>query len=541
MSQVSIAADTSIVPSRTTSSDFSGAQIAVMFLAFVLLATIPIWTHPLPPLSDYINHLARMHVIATIKKDPALAAFYQLNWAILPNLVMDAIVPILGRFMNIYLAGQVFLAMTLALMASGALALNRALFGRWSVLPLAVLPLLYNYVFLVGLMNYLFGVGVALWALAGWIALRERPWPLRMALSAVAAPALFFCHLSAVGVYAVGLLAYELLRLWLQRNDPWPRRLIDFVATGIPFLPIIPLLLASPTMRLAHDINWEPQGKIDGLTYVIQVYSDIVAFALTAIVAVAVAWAARLRVLRVHPLCWVLIGVSGLIYLAMPRMMFATYMADLRLPIAFAFMLIACAHLDVRRQEVRRAFIVVLLVLLAVRVIEVDATWSQLSGGSSEFRASVKRVKPGSKVLVAYADRSEGDDVRDLGFVHAACLAMIERSALVTTAFTVAGKQVLSVRAPYNELVDTEDGTPPSVAQLMLAASKPTDATPTYWQEWTENFDYLYILFTDDEAVNPDPDHLKLVQEGGRFQLYRIIKPQQEASRTPGTPPATTR
>jgi len=31
-----------------------------------------IWTHPLPPLSDYVNHLARMHVIATLAKNRSL-------------------------------------------------------------------------------------------------------------------------------------------------------------------------------------------------------------------------------------------------------------------------------------------------------------------------------------------------------------------------------------------------------------------------------------------------------------------------------------
>ncbi len=30
-------------------------------------------------------------------------------------------------------------------------------------------PLLYNHVFLVGVMNYIFGIGLTLWALAGWI------------------------------------------------------------------------------------------------------------------------------------------------------------------------------------------------------------------------------------------------------------------------------------------------------------------------------------------------------------------------------------
>ena len=96
--------------------------------------------------------------------------------------------------------------------------------------------------------------------------------------------------------------------------------------------------------------------------------------------------------------------------------------------------------------------------------------------------------------------------------------------ALVTTLFTVAGKQVLHARPEYRDYVDAQDGTPPSTAQLVVAAEHPTPNTPAFWLNWTK-FDYLYVLFTEDEAPNPDPSRLKLVADGDRFQLYRIIKP----------------
>src|SRR5476651_1571809 len=85
----------------------SAPQIAVLFAALTLLISIPIWTHPLPPLSDYVNHLARMHVIATLSKNPQLAQYYEIDWQVIPNLTMDLIVPLLARVMNVYLAGQV--------------------------------------------------------------------------------------------------------------------------------------------------------------------------------------------------------------------------------------------------------------------------------------------------------------------------------------------------------------------------------------------------------------------------------------------------
>jgi hypothetical protein len=512
-------------PPRFRTAEFSPPQIAVLFAAMILLISIPIWTHPLPPLSDYVNHLARMHVMATLAKNPQLAGFYNVHWQVIPNLTMDMIVPLLARIMNIYLAGQAFIVLMFALIISGTLALNRALIGRWSALPLFAFPLLYNYIFLVGLMNYIFGIGVALWALASWVAVRERTWPIRLSVSTACVIILFFCHLSALGIYGVGLLSFEILRLWQQRLEPWPARIADFLMSGLPFLAAAPLLYASPTMQLVSGIYWDQRGKTDGLMFVISDYSDIAAFALVTVMVVSTVWALRHRILRFHPLVFVLLMVGAAVYLALPRVMFDTYMTDQRVPIGIAFMIFACGDLELRRRMVRRAFLVVLIILISARLIEIDLNWSQLSDSTSQFRSSVRRIVPGSKVFVAYADNAGGDDVRDLGLVHAACIATIERSALVTTLFTVAGKQVLHARSEYRDYVDAQDGTPPSISQLIVAAEHPKPDTPAFWLNWTK-FDYLYILFTEDDAPNPDPAHLKFVADGDRFQLYRILKPQ---------------
>jgi hypothetical protein len=509
---------------RRRVSDFSAPQLAILFLLFIVITSIPIITHPLPPIEDYVNHLARMHVMSVIGHNPYLSRFYEIDWQIVPNLMMDMIVPPMMRVMNVYAAGQIFTIMTFALIISGALALNRALFRRWSAVPLIACPLLYNYVFLIGVMNYLFGVGLALWGLAFWIALRERSVVLRLGVSVLFVLALFFCHLYALGVYGLGVLATQVWRLWDRRQEPLRTRLIEFFTAGLPFLPAVPLLLMSPTLGL-WQYEWEPRGKIDGLIWVIQIYSDIVAFAVVAAVAAAFVWAVRRRLFRFHPVGWPLVVIGALIYLAMPRTLFDVGMADQRLPIALAFMTIACMQVELHHRLVRRGFLALVLAILVLRVTEVDFAWAQLSPSTLEFRNSIKRIGPGSTILVAYADPSGGDDVADLGLVHAACLAMIERSALVTTAFTVPGKQIMHVRPAYRDQVDTEDGTPPTVEQLVAAASADDD-TEDYWRDWPNRFDYVYLLFTDDEERNPLPHLLKPVYDGGRFQLFRVIKPQ---------------
>jgi len=136
----------------------------------------------------------------------------------------------------------------------------------------------------------------------------------------------------------------------------------------------------------------------------------------------------------------------------------------------------------------------------------------------------VRLIDRGSKILVAYADPEAGDDTRDLVLVHAACSAIIERSALVTTAFTVKGKQILEVREPYRDRVDRLDGTPPSVAQLMQVVGEgpPQDGTGGYWNKWTTDYDYIYVLFSDSGYGNPDPTRLTTVYTGERFALFRV-------------------
>jgi hypothetical protein len=39
------------------------------------------------------------------------------------------------------------------------------------------------------------------------------------------------------------------------------------------------------------------------------------------------------------------------------------------------------------------------------------------------------------------------------------------------------------------------------------------------------------VLFTEGEAANPDPTRLKLIADGDRFQLYRILKPVAAAAK----------
>jgi hypothetical protein len=504
------------------------STLALLLLLATTALAIPVVTHALPPLTDYINNLARAHAVSAIGSDPDLQRFYQIEWRILPNLMIDLAVPVLNRFMTVYVAGQVFTIAAFFLILSGTLAVNRALFGRWSALPLLASVLVYNEVLLVGVMNYVFGVGLALWGFAAWIALRDRAWPWRFAVSTVFVFALFICHLYALGVYGLGLLAFESHRLWQRRRVPPAARLLEFVATGAPFLLALALLLRSPTWSLAAGTFWHFEGKLDGLLFVFTVYHHAVAYVIIALMAAGIVWAAVRGMLHVHPVGWFLLGFGAALYLAMPRAVFATHMADQRLPVAVAFLLIACLDLDLRRRRLRQAFAIAVVALLAIRLAEVQLAWNAVSPALADFRRTVLAMPRGARVLVVHGDRDAYNDesgtVSDFGLVHAASLATIERSALVSTNFTVVGKHILHVRPAYRNFVEANDNIPPAAGWLARAAGPPDESDRFFWSQWPRKFDYVYFLFARAGDGNPDPRYLELAGQGAGFRLYRVIR-----------------
>jgi MFS family permease len=508
----------------------SGRAMLVVLGVATAIALAPVLVFPIAPLADYPNHLARMQVITTIGSDPDLARYYDIHWQIIPNLIMDVVVPQLARVTNIYHAGQAFTVLCMLLVATGVFALNRALFGGWPAIGLVGLPLLYNRIFLIGLMNYWFGVGLALWAVAAWVALRERWWPWRFLASALFAVGLFFSHILAVGVYGLALLAFELWRLRQRRKAPLAPRLVDFVATGLPFLPVLALLLASPTLELSGKNEWSWSAKLDGLHYVVSAYSDFADLALAAAMVAVLAWAAVLGRLRLHPAGWILLGLGALAYLAMPNVTHTAYLVDQRLPIAIILIAIGFTNLQAPARLAEAGIVLALLFLLAVRITEVGINWTALSRQEAQVLASTKLIaERGARVLVAQSDDTSDLDALDYGLAHAGCLAIIERSALVADTFVFAGKQIMSIRPAFQKLAESTDTELPSIDELKdNDASEELGGDPPYWQQWQDKFDYLYVMYTADDFSNPAPDVLTVVYIGDRFRLYKIRRTAQQ-------------
>ena len=73
--------------------------------------------------------------------------------------------------------------------------------------------------------------------------------------------------------------------------------------------------MMSPTWGLRGGFSWEWSGKLDGLLYVVDVYSDAVACGLFGIVLGAAVVAMRHRAMSFHPFGYVLLALGAIAYM----------------------------------------------------------------------------------------------------------------------------------------------------------------------------------------------------------------------------------
>src|SRR5438309_10182654 len=98
------------------------------------------------------------------------------------------------------------------MVVTGAIAIERVVKRRFHIAGFVALIFLYCLPFTWGFVNFEFGLGVALWAVATYLMVVECAAPMRFVVNAVFVTALFAAHFFALGIYGATLGFYELWR-----------------------------------------------------------------------------------------------------------------------------------------------------------------------------------------------------------------------------------------------------------------------------------------------------------------------------------------
>jgi hypothetical protein len=486
-----------------TSRPFTVATMTTLVAGLLLVSVLLILAVDIPAMCDYANHLARMHLLVDATTGQA-NRFYVIQWGFLPNLALDLIVPEISRVTNPETSTKIFLIISQLLVVTGAVALERSVKGRHQFAGLAALLTLNATPFAWGLLNFQFGVGVALWAIVEWTALSERDWRLRLAVHAAFVVALFTSHLFALGIYGSTIGLVELSK---------KRRPSSFAIMAAP--PLV-LLAFVPLDPVVGTIDWWFGLKLVWPIVLMNPYCFVLSACLVATLVAALAllnYRGALALTRQG--VWVVAGF-GALYLIFPRRLFDSAFADVRLLTALMLILPAFLNFETQSKSLRTFAITILAGIVLVNLAFTTRFWLSYQRDYAEIKESFKLISPGSKILVA---RAGPLDPTASPLYNSPTLAVHYAQAFVPSLYTIAGAQPVRKAISGYEVEDSLDYLPPSISQL---ESDP----PSYARDWENRYDYLYVIGKAEMPLIP-------ILNGTRFTLYRINQAKRPDSGVP--------
>jgi hypothetical protein len=480
----------------------STAVFVGWFLALFAITQTPLYAVQHPDIMDFANHLARFHVSAAIGSSEALQRFYELRpLQFGTNLAMDLVVPVLSRWVRLELALKVFTSLSVLALTSGAVALGRALTGRLSYLLLGVLLFAQNEMLQFGLFNFLFSAGAGLWLLAGWIASARLHWLVRWALFSIGSAALYACHLSGLGVFAIGMGAYEgasLRRTWrtllLALSILAPIAVVHLTLTNSagsyvpqdgPGLAVVIAYKAVVLLRAAGlSVSGFTLGQMVGGT----------------ILMLAAFIGLRHRLVRLAPAGRWIVGLLALAVFLLPPRGFGSSMVDVRLvPVVLLCFWCALTSADRIDRTVVAGVVTLAVVLLTV---ETYWQWSRRDAGYESLRAALRQVPEGAEVATIVIEHGAISP-------HAAAYAVIDRSALLSSFYLWPFQPFpLSYREPY-------------ATKARLARTDAPGAKPLAYAAIAPHFGYVLVYGGDAAARARYAPGVPTVYEDADFRMIR--------------------
>ena len=234
----------------------NNANIVIVVLLFGF-SLIPVLSVDIPAMNDYPNHLARMHLLTT----PTVNSFYQINWKLYPYIAMDLIVPQLALLVSVETAARIFYIASQCLIFTGAIAAEYAMKRQHQLAGYTAVAMLYCAPFTLGLLNFEFGLGLALWGVACWLFLKDRTWIVRLVCHSIFVVILFLSHFFALGIYGLTVGLYE---LWRIHSQAWQiKRLAQIgIILATPAVIMLALMWFSGASIGGSGIEWSFTQKL---------------------------------------------------------------------------------------------------------------------------------------------------------------------------------------------------------------------------------------------------------------------------------------
>lgn len=500
--------------------------LPLYYAALAGIALLPLALVRVPVLGDYLNHLARIHVLLTAWRSADLQVHYDPAWHFAPYQGMDLAIAGLAQFMPLFVAGRVFAAICIVLPVVTAAVLRRVLQGQAGLAPALVFPVASGYLLAAGFLNFVFAACLGLLLFAAW--LRQRPGrlpPGRVVVFGMGVAGLYAAHALAFMCFAVVLGAWEAIGA-ARRGAPVGQRvfrLAQAAATGVPALALMYMthgatdaLVAAPTAY--GSLALHAVALI--LPYVFST-SPVALPLLAAVAGAALTSVFLLRAERRARLFLVLILAGAL---AVPHVAMGAVNADFRLPFVLAILGTAGLSAAWYRPLPRQAAATLLALFVTARSAEVSLALLATDRQAAALDPVLAALPRGAKLLVA--DVSVDGTGAGVLAGHLPLLAVVWRDALVPSLFAYGTP--LRLRAGSRALGSINAGSVPLEELLTDTGRPPDNAIPRfgwggqrYWLGWRQTYDALLVTHRRGAAYAP-PSGLVRVASAAEADLYLI-------------------
>jgi hypothetical protein len=508
-----------------------------VYSLLTIIALYPVFAVDIPPLVDYPNHLARIFVLANLEQSPALQQNYVPNWDFRPNMAMDIMLPPLARIFPIYDLGRAFVALTLLLNVGAVIVLRRVAVGRVGYWPILAMLVLYNHALFWGFLSYLFTIGLALFAFAGWLAFQQRSIVFRLAFFAAVTFVLFISHTFGLLVYGLLVAGHE---FWRAHRNGWSLSWIlrEWPVTGAQF--ILPAALFVRWAMLDDAVGgavtrygaW--RDKLNALFSPVNIGLPLVDTLTAVFLVCLLVWCLRSKHIGVAPALKVPVILLTVVTVMMPNSLSGVWGADFRLPAVLVCVLLASVVTSSGAAKQVKVIVFLGAALLIGRSYLIAGHWKALDGQFAEFRTAAAVVASGAAILEVQDSNDKPNTpgrIVSPAFWHLGSLAVIDRAAFFPTLFT--GHTSIDA-SPRRKAIDTPVGTP--VARAVFLATADAEKSPyplghrlsryfrLYFVGWQKTYDYVLSVRFDNASPLPS-DALERVHVGSYFDIYRVKRP----------------
>ena len=415
-------------------------------ILLALLAAVPLFYPPIPPLIDLPGHMGRYRVEIDYATSPVLREFYSFNWSLIGNLGIDLLILPVAKVFGLELGTKLIVMSIPVLTVAGLLWIAREVHGRVPPTALFAIPLAYGHPFLFGFVNFALSMAFALLGFALWLRFaRLGHLRLRAAIFVVLGPLVWVTHTFGWGTLGVLAFSAELIRQH-DKGGSWPHA---FIWSGIHCLSLAPPILLMVLWRSGAHVggqtadwfNWRAKWVWLKMTLRDRfMWFDMLSVA--ALVGVLAVAAVHRSLTYSRNL-----AVSALLLLAtftlLPRIVFGSAYADMRLtPFMLAIAIIAIRPRPSASRALLAGIAMVAVAFTAARTAATTYSFAKISARYDRALGALDHLPSGAR-LVSFVGHTCYTRWSTNRMEHLPALALVRRHAFSNDQWEMAGAQLL--------------------------------------------------------------------------------------------------